>query len=119
MIVPVFGIMIPITLFIVTGIVIYYLIKTRHQERMAIIERGAEGEALQYLSGKQKDKTADPSRWVKWGFILIAIGLAILIGNQFDEEVTFGLIFMLPGIGLLLYYAMFGKKEKEKEEITP
>ena len=47
---------------------------------------------------------------IKWGLVLIAIGLALLIGNLFpyqvSEEMTFGLGFLFAGLAFLIYYVL-------------
>ena len=110
---------IPITLFAAIGVVLYSFIKSRHTERMAIIEKGLNEEQLSYLM-KTKRKTDYYSNWsLKLGAVLIGIGLAIIIGSivpyDVQGEITTGLIFMLPGIGLLLVY-MFSDKKTAIEE---
>ncbi len=107
------GILVPITFFITTGFIIYYVLRTRNMERMKIIEQGVSGDDLKNLLGQTEKKPGDPITMAKWGIILISVGLAILIGafvdSHIQEEITISLIFLFPGIGLLIYYRLFGK----------
>ena len=45
---------------------------------------------------------------MKWGLVLIGIGLALFIGQLFPydikEEITIGGMFFLAGVGFLIYY---------------
>jgi Domain of unknown function (DUF6249) len=113
------AILIPITMFIATAIIMHQFLKTRHAERMSIIEKGLNEEQLSFLL--KTKKRASSNEWsIKLGAILVGVGLAILIGNlaaPYDkvEEVVAGLIFIFPGIGLLLAYKFFGNKEENEE----
>jgi hypothetical protein len=57
---------------------------------------------------------------LKWGMILVGIGLAIFIGELFpyriSDEVTWGLMFVFAGIGFLVYYPMAQKRQKEMDD---
>jgi len=116
------GIFIPITFFIVIGIVIYYYLRARHEERMQIIDKGLQEEQLEYFLNAKK-KSSDPLVTIKYGLLLISIGLAIFLGttapHHRQEEFTFGFIFLLPGISLLIYYVIASRhyrREREKSE---
>jgi hypothetical protein len=45
---------------------------------------------------------------LKWGFVLVGLGFALLIGqllpSEVDGEVIVGGMFLLGGVGLLLFY---------------
>ncbi len=107
------GLLVPITFFITAGFIVYYTLHTRNMERMKIIEQGVSGDDLKKLLGQIEKKPGDPLTMAKWGIILISVGLAILIcafvDSRLQEEITIGLIFLFPGIGLLIYYRLFGK----------
>jgi len=110
-----FEVFIPITLFTITGVILYYWLKSRHELKMAILEKGTNADELKYLLGSYK-KFYNKQSPAKWGLILISIGLAIITGSIFqsitymEEEITFGLVFLFPGIALLFYYHTIGKK---------
>lgn len=111
------GIFIPITFFVVTGVIIYYFFKARHEERMQVIEKGLQGEQLDYfLKTRQRDSNLLAN--IKYGLMLISIGLAIFLGtfapSHQQEEITFGFIFLLPGISLIIYYAIAKKQVSQK-----
>ena len=109
--------LIPITFFAAIAAVLYHFIKSRHTERMAIIEKGLSEEQLKYLLRHKRGFLMNG--WsLKLGAFLIGIGLAVIIGSfvpsYMQDEITVGLIFMFPGIGLLLVYK-FAEKEAENE----
>ena len=47
---------------------------------------------------------------LKWGIVLIALGLSLaliqLTGLDGEEPLTYGLVFIFGGVGLLIYYAI-------------
>jgi multisubunit Na+/H+ antiporter MnhF subunit len=101
-------ILIPIILFISMAVVLYHFIKSRHAERMAVISNSLSEEQLAFFK-KAKVRSENYSLWTaKIAVLLIGVGLAILIGNlapyQIQDEIILSLIFLLPGIGLLLVY---------------
>lgn len=110
-------ILIPIVMFASIAFILYYYFRYRYLERQAIIEKGMTADEIKEVFKKlPKHKTSNETNMAKWGIILIAIGLAILIGTQFSDEVMLSLIFILPGIGLLLYYKFIFKKEIKTDE---
>lgn len=52
---------------------------------------------------------------VKWGLVLIGIGVALIIGElaRLHDELTFGIMFILAGLGFLIYY--FIEKVQSKD----
>ena len=110
-------ILIPITLFIATAIILYNFFKTRHAERMAIIDKGLNEEQLSYLL-KTKKRVSSNDWSLKLGALLIGVGLAVLLGTMapYDirDAVITGLIFLFPGIGLLLVYIYVNKKASKE-----
>lgn len=113
------GILIPITFFIVSGFVLYFFLKSRHQERMLLIEKGVGGDDLKYLLGGIYPK-GNGTASAKWGILLVSVGLAIMTGLYLQEfmaeEIMAGVLFLYPGIGLLIYYRLFGKKKTDDAE---
>ncbi len=57
---------------------------------------------------------------LKWGMVLIGIGLAWVISRwmpyYWHDETVFGLMFLLAGIGMLIYYPIAQKKIKKIEQ---
>jgi hypothetical protein len=114
-----FELFIPISLFAASAIVAWKYINERSRQRLAIIEKGVGGDDLKWLLGKSAREVKTDRGLLKWAFIAIGIGIAILLGSLVDdivqEETTAGLIFILPGIGLILYYMIFGKKSQSTD----
>jgi hypothetical protein len=47
---------------------------------------------------------------LKWAFVLIGIGLAVIVGrlapHDYSREYMMGFMFLFAGIGLVLYYVI-------------
>ena len=77
---------------------------TRHR----LINKGLVDEKVKYLFssyGRQRSLTN-----IKWGMVLVAIGVAVLIRQlapySVTDEMMVGLMFVLSGIAFLIYYAI-------------
>ena len=74
--------------------------------RRRLIEKDLVNENLQYLYAQQAGYKLPSS--LKWGFVLVGIGLAFIIGlfmpSSINDEVTIASMFILAGLGFLLYY---------------
>ena len=109
-------IFIPIGFFALVAFIFYSFFKYRI-EKQALLDKNITAESLKEILGKtSRIKFLNEESAAKWGIILIALGLAILIGIQFTDEVMLGFIFLFPGIGLLFYYYFIAKKVGKSEE---
>ncbi len=79
--------------------------------RQRLIEKNMVKEDIKYL---YPEKSANAPTSLKWGMVLIGIGLAFIIGqlvnDYYQAEVTIGSIFLLSGIALLVYYQIAKKQ---------
>lgn len=95
-------------------IVIPFIVKvvSDNKIRQKLIEKGLVDENIKHLfPDKPKDQV---SASLKWGMVLIAVGLAVFVGqmapSDLVEEVTIGAMFIFGGLALVLYYVIAGKK---------
>lgn len=76
--------------------------------RRRLIESGKLDEQAKYLYMRHERRVFDPLSSVKWGMVLIGIGIALTIGQLFPYDVTegmvFGLMFLFAGLAFLIYY---------------
>ncbi len=88
------------------------------QMRNKLIEKDQLNENVQYLYSNSLDYRVPSS--LKWGFILIGVGAAFIIGQlvppDISEEVTIGSIFLLAGIGLIAYYFVASRIVKRQRD---
>jgi len=92
--------------------------------RRSLIEKGLLDEKVAYLSKFTNGFMGS----LKWGIVLVGIGLALVIYKAFpvydwrrsgDEEAyVFGLMALFAGVGLLIYYFVSATQmKKQKREI--
>ena len=113
------NILVPLGVFAMIVLIIWISYKLRvrnremiNKERMALIEKGV------YDFPREKPRI-NLHKYLLWGFILIGFGIALIIGSfiESDEDMIIGgLVFLFPGLGILLFYKIQSKKEKEKKE---
>ena len=113
------GIMIPI-IAIIGGIILAgFALRHRaqrnemeHRERLLAIEKGA---ALPQATLPPPPRERNP---YIWGFILLAIGLALVIGGILDHERDLGgeMAVMFVGLAILLANWLFVRDRKRKEK---
>ncbi len=115
-------VLIPLVFFGSMGAIAWKFFDSRHKERMTIIEKGLVKEELKYLYSSHFSWKTNPFGALKYGMLAAFIGLGILVsafftpffwGNQ--EQFTTGIVFLFGGIGLILFYALAAKKEKQQE----
>jgi len=120
------GLLIPIIAIIATfsaiGIPLYQYIRTRHLERMALIEKGIVSEDVKYLYYKPSSIN-NPYGYLKWGLIFVFAGLGFLIPLlllyffEGDPALSFALVPIGVGIALLIYYRIALKHKDEGESV--
>lgn len=109
-IIPVFGIMLPIIITLGAFIMVVYIRKFVNIERMAIIEKGLNPDLF------KTEKSA--SGTLRASLLLVGIGIGFLVGYWLDrtfdmEEVGyFSMLFIMGGLGLGLAYLIEEKKAK-------
>lgn len=99
---------------LIIWIVFKFVVRSRemiNKERMALIEKGVYDFPLEKAG-------INLHKYLLWGFVLLGFGIAFIIGSFIMDEdmIIAGLIFSFPGLGILLFYKIQSKKEKEKEE---
>jgi ABC-type Mn2+/Zn2+ transport system permease subunit len=110
-----------LTFFTLIGLIFYYHTTTRHKERMAMLEKGFSADQIRSIAHRVF-KGRSPLGSLQWGIIILAVGLAIIVGNflrtvyNVDESVIAGLIFLFGGLGLVIFYFIAAKKMGEPDE---
>jgi hypothetical protein len=80
-----------------------------HQERLAAIEKGVPLPPAMLPPARRRNPYI-------WGFILIGFGLAMMLAMiiEGDSDWGYGLLFTLPGLGILLANHLFGKAKQRE-----
>ena len=114
--VAIIGVFIPIIGIAVTGVLLIFYRKYTNDERMALIEKGADAKIFAFSS----QNSFGPLRF---SFLMIGLGVGLLIGalladtRMLDEEVAyFSMILIFGGIGLYYSHILESKKRKEEEQ---
>jgi len=90
--------------------------------RKRLIDKGMVDEKIKFLyDGSPRAKALSN---LKWGIVLIGIGVAAVLGrigpDYFTREGALGLMFIFAGIGFLVYYFLLsrlvGKEEKDSTD---
>jgi len=114
------GELIPITLFVIIAVIVKMVLD--NGTRRLLIEKGVVDEKIKYLFGDTQLGQV-PSA-LKWGMVMVAIGLAVMIGQlapePATEEITIGGMFLFGGIALIAYYfiatKLFAKSDQAKQK---
>ncbi len=107
-------ILIPISLFYI----VYLIIKTVSDNRLRqkLIDKGLVDEKVKYLFVKNSELQPMPS--LKWGIVLIAIGVALFVNAMFpllmEGPASFGFVSVLAGLAFIVYY-FIAKSQKDSE----
>jgi len=102
---------------------IYMVIKISldYKTRKALIEKGMINENVKFLAKIQNGFMSS----LKWGLVLLGIGLGALIyrvipmdrySDYRHEEVMFGLMILLAGLGLVIHYLIAAKSSRQNED---
>jgi hypothetical protein len=108
--IPLLGLFIAIVLIVKIGL--------EHRTRQKLIDKGLVDEKVKYLYGRNGRMRALTS--LKWALMLIGIGLAVVIGqlvpDRMMEEITAAGMFLLTGVGLLIYYAVASRAASSEKD---
>ncbi|HLN19970.1 MAG TPA: DUF6249 domain-containing protein [Bacteroidales bacterium] len=98
-----------IALFAAAFGIMYVFYTTRHKERLALIEKGAD--ATLFNTGKKEPWFSWGKFSLKLGMLAVGIAIGILAGallsnsNIFPEEISFSsMIFLFGGLSLIFFY---------------
>ncbi|MCX6161061.1 MAG: DUF6249 domain-containing protein [Ignavibacteriae bacterium] len=111
--IPIFGIL---AVFGLPAIIIFWFIYTKHRERMRLIEKGLTPDEIKNYFRDADKKPRNPYSALKWGILLVFLGLGIFAANlleqiyDFSDGATFGLVVLFAGAGFLLYYIIVRSK---------
>jgi uncharacterized membrane protein YgdD (TMEM256/DUF423 family) len=95
-------------------IIVVYIAKNRHEERMEMIVRGINPNIPIMEIKKRRSNKA-----LFWGLLFTAVGLALFISGIFierDEDMlTFGLLLFFGGASLIIYWRLTQRDKSKKD----
>ncbi len=106
---------VPIIFFLSMAGILITQLYTRHKERMSIIEKGLNPQDAKALY-ERASRQGSPLTSLKWGIVFVGIGAAVLLGIWLHETygvadgAMAGLIALMGGVGLIVFYAVARKK---------
>jgi hypothetical protein len=99
------------------GITAIVKILSDNKLRHKLIDKGLLNEKAQFLFPEKKACCGTAN--LKWGMILVAIGLAFLLPHVFangSEELILAGLFLFVGIALLIFYMLGSKKDEAQRK---
>ena len=103
------------------SVITFVKILSDNKIRSKLIDKGMLDENVKYLYSSRLEYHVPAA--LKWGMVLIGIGLAFLIGqlgpSDITGEITVGSMFLLAGLGLISYYFIAKGMAKRYEEEGP
>jgi len=102
------GVFVPLGFFAMIVAIVY--LRQRRRERLLLIERG--------MDAKMLETPTLPLQSLKWGIVLVGLGIGMLIANALartvyfrTEEAYFAMLFLFGGASLLIFH-FIGRKQK-------
>jgi hypothetical protein len=111
----------PVLVLAVIGYFTLELVRTVADNRLRskLIEKGMTDENAKALFAARPMGEVGSS--LKWGMVSIGVGAAFLIGRMpwvpdgSRDEITAGIMFLLAGLGLILYYFIAGVSARNQQ----
>jgi len=113
-------VLVPIVVVPVFFIAIVLVVRTISDNavRRKVIDKGLVNEEVKFLFAREYADYLPLS--LKWGMVMIALGVAILIGQlvpySFQDEATISGMFILGGLALILYYLLTRNQQRNNKE---
>jgi hypothetical protein len=100
------------------SVIAFVKIISDNKIRSKLIDKEMLDENVKYLYASGTNGNVPSS--LKWGMVLIGLGLAFLIGllvpSDYTGEITVGSMFVLAGLGLIVYYFIARSMAKKSKE---
>jgi len=101
---------------------IVYVIKTLSDNRLRqkVADKGIDQDLMKTLFAKESEQFLSGINAIKWGMVLMGIGLAVVLGrllfpHDIQSEATFGLAFIFAGLAFIIYFMIYKSKETDSQ----
>ncbi|OGC79678.1 MAG: hypothetical protein A2145_04505 [candidate division Zixibacteria bacterium RBG_16_40_9] len=112
-------IIVPVASFIFVFLVVKAFLDYRTRQKL--VDKGLVDENVKYLFAEKLDSQFLSS--LKWGLVLIGIGIAVFIGQfvetEKSDEITAGAMFVFAGLALLIHYGIANRLSKKSKTNGP
>jgi hypothetical protein len=111
-------ILVPLSLFASTAVIAWKFFEGRHQERMAMIDKGIAPGDFQ----RRRDPS-DPLPILKWGLLGLFVGGGMMVGTWLVDALGFpdstlpGLALMSGGLALVIYYMIAARRYRDEVHV--
>jgi hypothetical protein len=113
--------MVPIFVLGIIGYFVLELVRVVSENRLRhkLIEKGLVDEKVNILFASRP--AAQSASSLKWGIVLIAVGLAFMfaywihawVPSAIREEIAAGVVFFMAGLAMIVFYAIARRQEKK------
>lgn len=113
--------MVPVLVLTVIGYFILELVKAVSENRIRtkLIDKDLVDDKIKLLY--QPHLTNDSAQSLKWGLVMIAVGLAFMfafaihswVPAEIRGEITAGAVFSMAGLAMIIFYAIARSREKK------
>jgi hypothetical protein len=114
--------LVPVLILVVIGYFVLALVKVVSESRLQnkLVEKGMVDEKIKSLFNPHA--VLEPASSLKWGLVMIAVGLAFIFTFAIHEwvpagirgEITAGAVFFMAGLAMIVYYAIARAQENKK-----
>jgi undecaprenyl pyrophosphate phosphatase UppP len=113
--------LVPVSILAIIGYFVLELVRMVSENRLRhkLIEKGMVDEKINFFFASRPPAHSASS--LKWGIVLIAVGLAFMLSylvhswvpTAIREEITAGVVFFMAGLAMIVYYAIARGLEKK------
>lgn len=113
-------VLVVLTIFGSTGLIIWKWIETKHKEKMAMIEKGVSPKDFKGISIPELFRFS-PLSSLKWGLLALFVGAGIMLATWLDQYMYMpdgvypASMLILGGFGLVIFYVVASRKMKKEQ----
>lgn len=102
-----------------TGLIIWRWIDARHQERIAMIEKGVTPADFKGVPVREMLRS-NPLSSLKWGLLATFVGVGLIVANVLDRTYYFAdsiyvaSMLVFGGVALIVFYFIATRKAKQE-----
>ncbi len=113
-------VLVVLTIFGSTGLIVWKWIETKHKEKMAMIEKGVSPKDFKGVSISEMFRFS-PLSSLKWGLLSLFVGAGLMLATWFDQSMYMpdgvypASMLTLGGLGLVVFYVIASRKMRKDQ----